>query len=58
LPKNLEKPIFHKNLFDFFVQFLGTRFEKTLMIDDTPHMSLFNPPFSAIKKKNVLWVTQ
>jgi len=48
LPKKPDKPIFHKNLFNFFVQFLGTMFENTLVIDDTLHKSLFNLPFSAI----------
>ncbi len=47
----LEKPdklVFHKNLFDFFVRFPIMTFENTLLIDDMPHKSLFNPPFSAI----------
>jgi hypothetical protein len=46
-----DKPIFHKNLLDFFVQFLSTMFENTLLINDTPHKNLFNPPFSAIFKR-------
>jgi hypothetical protein len=41
--KKLDKPIFHKSLLDFFVQFLGTTFENTLLTDDTPHKNLFNP---------------
>jgi len=48
LPKKPYKPVFHKNLFDFFVQFPCMTFENTLLIDDTPHKSLFNPPFNAI----------
>ncbi len=50
----LHKPnklVFHKNLFDFFVQFPSTMFKNTLLIDDMFHKSLFNLPFSAIKKK-------
>ncbi len=43
-----DKPIFHKNLFNFFVQLLGMTFENTLLIGDMLHKSLFNPPFSAI----------
>ncbi len=42
------KPIFHKNLLDFFVQFLTRTFENTLLINDTPQKNLFNPPFNAI----------
>jgi len=48
LPNKLDKPIFHKNLLEFLVQFLGTTFENTLVIDNMPHKSLFNPLFSAI----------
>jgi hypothetical protein len=47
----LEKPnklVSRKNLFHFFVQFPGTMFENTLLIDDTIHKSLFNPPFNAM----------
>jgi hypothetical protein len=40
--------VFHKNFFEFFVQFLGTTFENSLLIDDKPHKSLINLPFSAI----------
>ncbi len=47
LPEKLDKPFFHKNL-DFFVQFPSMTFENTLLIDDMPHKSLFNPPLSAI----------
>jgi hypothetical protein len=48
LPKKLNKPVFHKNLLNFYVQFLGTTFENPLLIDNMPHKNLFNPPFSAI----------
>jgi hypothetical protein len=48
LPEKSEKPIFHKNLFNFFVQLPSMMFENTSLIDDMPHKSLFNPPFSAI----------
>jgi len=48
LLEKLDKPIFHKNLLNFFVQFLGTMFENTLLINEMPHKSLFNRPFSAI----------
>jgi len=47
----LQKPnklVFHKNLFDFFVQFPSTMFKNTLLIDDMFNKSLFNLPFSAI----------
>jgi hypothetical protein len=47
-PNKPDKPIFHKNLLEFLVQFLGTTFENTLVIDNTLHKSLFNPLFSAI----------
>jgi len=46
--EKLDKSIFHKNLFDLFVQFPSTMFENTFLIDNTLHKSLFNPPFSAI----------
>ncbi len=42
------KPIFHKNLFNFFVQFLGMTFENTLLMDNMFHKSLVDPPFRAI----------
>jgi hypothetical protein len=48
LPEKPDKPIFHKNLFNVFVQLPGMMFENTLLIDDMPHKSLFNPPFNAI----------
>jgi hypothetical protein len=48
LLQKLDKLVFHKNLFDFFVQFPSVTFENTLLIDYTPHKSFFNPPFSAI----------
>jgi hypothetical protein len=48
LPNKPDNPIFHKNLLEFLVQFLGTTFENTLLIDNMPHKSLFNPLFSAI----------
>ncbi len=47
-PQKLNKPIFHKNLFDFFVQFPSMMFKNTLLIDYMLHKSLFNLPFSAI----------
>jgi len=42
LPKKPNKLFFHKNLLDFFVRFLGTMFQNTLLIDDMLHKSLFN----------------
>ncbi len=48
LPKKLDKVVFHKNLKDFFHLFYGTPFENTLLIDNTFHKSMFNPPCSAI----------
>jgi hypothetical protein len=42
------KPIFHKNLKDFFRLFPCTTFENTLLLDDTFHKSMFNPHFNAI----------
>ncbi len=47
----LEKPnkhVLHKNLDNFFHMFPGTNYGNTLLIDDMPHKSMFNPPFSAI----------
>ncbi len=43
-----EKLVFHKNIEDFFHLFHGTTLENTLLVDDMPHKSMFNPPFSAI----------
>jgi len=43
-----DKPIFHKNLQYFFHFFPSTIFENTLLVDDTHHNSMFNPPCSAI----------
>jgi hypothetical protein len=48
LLEKLNKPIFHKNLKDFFHLFPSTTFENTLLIDDMPHKSMLNPPCSAI----------
>jgi hypothetical protein len=48
LPEKPEKPIFHKNLDDFFHMFLGTNYGKKYLVHHTPHKSMFNPPFSAI----------
>jgi hypothetical protein len=48
LPKRLENHVFHRNLKAFFSVFLGTNYENTLFVDDTPYESLFNPPFNAI----------
>jgi len=48
LLQKLDKPVFHKNIFDFFVQFLGMMFENTLLIDDMLHNKKIYPPFSAI----------
>jgi hypothetical protein len=42
------KPIFHKNLKDFFHHFPSMTFENTLLVDDTFHKSMFNPPYNAI----------
>jgi hypothetical protein len=42
------KPIFHKNLKDFFCPFPSTTFENILLVDDTFHKSMFNPPYNAI----------
>ncbi len=47
LLQKLDKLVFHKNIFYFFVQFLSMMFENTLLIDDMPHNNLFDPPFSA-----------
>jgi hypothetical protein len=44
----LENHVFHKNLKDFFHLFLGATFENTLLVNDMPHKSMYNPPFSAI----------
>ncbi len=41
--KKPDKPIFHKSLLDFFVQFLGKTFENTLLTNDMLHKNLFNP---------------
>ncbi len=48
LPEKPNKLVFHKNLFKFFAQFASTTFENILLIDNMPHKSLFNPPFTAI----------
>jgi len=48
LREKFEKPVFHKNLKNVFHPFLGTTFENTLLVDDMPHKSMFNPPFNAI----------
>ncbi len=42
------KPIFHKYLKDFFRIFPSMNFENTLLVDDTPHKSMFNPLCNAI----------
>jgi hypothetical protein len=46
--EKLDKPIFHKNLKNFFHLFPNTTFENTLLVDDMPHKSMFNPPCNAI----------
>ncbi len=51
LSKKHDKPIFHKTLKDFFHFTLSTTFENTLLLDDTLHKSMFNPPSSAIFSK-------
>jgi hypothetical protein len=48
LPEKPNKPIFNKNLLNFFVQFRNKTFENTLLIDKMPNKSLFNPPFNVI----------
>jgi len=48
LLEKLDKPIFHKNLKYFFHFFPSTTFENTLLVDDTHHNSMFNPPCNAI----------
>jgi hypothetical protein len=48
LPKRLEKLVFYKNLDNFFHMFLSTNYGNTLLVHDTPHKNMFNPPFSAI----------
>jgi hypothetical protein len=48
LLEKLDKPVFHKNLKDFFCLFISTTFENTLLVDDTLHKIMFNPPCSAI----------
>jgi hypothetical protein len=48
LPGKPKKPVFHKNLNAFFSVFPSTNYENTLLIDDMPYKSLFNPPFDAI----------
>jgi hypothetical protein len=48
LLEELDKHILHKNLKVFFGFFPHTTFKNTLLIDDTPHKSMFNPPCSAI----------
>jgi hypothetical protein len=48
LPERLEKLVFHKNLDNFFHMFLSTNYGNTLLVHDTPHKNMFNPPFSAI----------
>jgi hypothetical protein len=44
----LEKLVFHKNIEDFFRLFHGIALESTLLVDDMPHKSMFNLPFSPI----------
>ncbi len=54
LPERPNKPIFHKNFLNFFVQFPGMTFENTLLVDDMLHKSLFNLPFNAIFLKHFI----
>jgi len=42
---NPNKPIFHKNINDFFSKYHDTHFGNTLLVDDTPYKSMFNEPF-------------
>ncbi len=42
------KPVFHKNLKDFFHHFPSMTFEDTLLVDDIFHKNMFNPPYNAI----------
>jgi hypothetical protein len=48
IPEKPQKLILHKNPNTFFDVFLGTNYENTLLVDDTPYKNLFNPPFNAI----------
>jgi hypothetical protein len=43
LSKKSNKPVFHKNLKDFFHLFPSTTFENTLLVNDTLHKNMFNP---------------
>jgi hypothetical protein len=54
--KEPNKPIFHKNLEDFFCLFPCMTFENTLLVDDTFHKSMFYPHFNAILFDTFLWV--
>jgi hypothetical protein len=42
------KHVFHKNLKDFFHLFPNFPFENTLLVDNTFHKNMLNPPCSAI----------
>ncbi len=48
LYEKFKKPIFHKNLDDFFCFFPSMTFENTLLVDYMLHKSMFNPPFNAM----------
>jgi hypothetical protein len=42
------KSLFSINLNAFFNVFPNTNYENTLLVDDMPYKSSFNPPFNAI----------
>jgi hypothetical protein len=48
LPKKLDKPIFLKNLDNFFYMFPISNYGNTLLVDDMLHKNMFNPLFNAI----------
>ncbi len=57
LLEKLDKPVFHKNLKDFFHLFPRTKFENILLVDDMRHKNMFNPPCSAIFSKHFMGLT-
>jgi len=54
-PKKLEKHVLHKNLNTVFGVFFGTNYANTLLVNDTPYKSLFNPPLNAIFLETFYW---
>lgn len=46
LPKKRKKPILYKNVNTFFNVFPITKYENTLLVDDTPYKSLFHLLFN------------